>query len=71
MNPDEQRDYVEAVDELRRLQTMTPYPPNQHQRRALVTQAARVDAFTTRFMERLTAPISAEPLGPGPTVKGA
>lgn len=71
MNPNEQRDYVEAVDELRRLQILTPYPPNQHQRAALTRQAARVDAFTVRFLERLTAPNQPTAPGPGPTVKGA
>lgn len=56
MNSDEQLDYVEAVDELRRLQIMTPRPMLPLQAKKIAEQEARVDKYTARFLERLTRP---------------
>jgi hypothetical protein len=56
MNADEQLDYLEAVDELRRLQQVTPRPMHPVAARKMREQEARVDEYTARFLARRNPP---------------
>lgn len=56
MNTTEQHEYLEAVEEYRRLLIVTPRPPSAPARKALDDQAAKVDRLTALYLDRLTAP---------------
>lgn len=66
MSLDEQRDYLEAVDELRRLQIFTVRPMHALAMKKMREQEQRVDAFTAKFLERIkptvTEPASSSPM---------
>jgi len=59
MTADEQLDYLEAVDELRRLQQVTPRPMHPLAAKKMREQESRVDELTKRFLERRNPPAPA------------
>lgn len=51
MTREQMTEYVSAVDELLRLEHVTPKPPNAVARRVLEVQRARVKELTDRYRE--------------------
>lgn len=51
MTAEQMREYVAAVDEMRRVQMTSRRPPNGHEQKALRETEAKVDALTARYRE--------------------
>lgn len=54
MSADEQRSYLETVEEYRRLLVVTPRPPSAPARKMIDDQAAKVDRLTALYLARIT-----------------
>lgn len=52
MNPEQQRAFVAAVDEMRRLQIVTPKPPNALARKNLTAAESKVDGLLALYREQ-------------------
>lgn len=49
MTETQQREYLDAVDEMRRLQIVTRRPPDAHARKNIATAEQLVDQLTLRY----------------------
>lgn len=49
MTQEQFREFVDAVDECRRVQALTPWPRNMHQQRALTEAEKKVDILLERY----------------------